>query len=379
MDYNQRDVEQLRCDSIVMENLQDMQLDQVGRDKFKYLDVATEAIANPAQQANLLNKLFKDIQKVEQIDFAKIPDSKGDLTKYAYYDAMNDCMEVINKLTLGNETPNVVTMNKLHKILLDGRNDFTFGFRAQNYIVTNTYNLMVRSLYEMINVCVVDCTDYLRAKLTMKVSSPTAKQIRWITKSANQFIKMYESGQWSMLMKHYKSQGRSVIAGMESTMPATEGIGDLLAAANAAPGLIQNGETLINTAMKTPDMARNAWDKTKTFIGSIPTSIKIVGIIVGLFFIMRKLIYLFIHSMHNIKQCIKDQSEIVKASIANDTDDSSIEKQRKLLDRMEKTADAIDYRILKSEQAAQKDLQQSNRSTFSSSELQNISGSDFEL
>lgn len=376
MDYNQHDIEMLRCDPIVMENLIDMKLDQVGRDKFKYTDIATEAIANPAQQANLLNKLFKDVQKVEQIDFAKIPDSKGDLTKYAYYDAMNDCIEVINKITLGNETPNVVTMNKLHKILLDARNDFSFGFRSQNYVVTNMYNLMVRSLYEMINVCVVDSTDYLRAKLSMKVNAPTAKQIRWITKSANQFIKMYESGQWSMLMKHYKSQGRVV---MESIMPAQEGIGDLLAAANAAPGLIQNGETLVNAAKATPGMAQNAWNSTKTFIGNIPNSIKIVGIIVALFFIMRRLIYLFIHSMHNIKQCIKDQTEIVKASIANETDESSIEKQRKLLEKMEKTADAIDYRILKSEQAAQKDIQQSNRSTFSSSELQNISGSDFEF
>lgn len=379
MDYNQKDIEMLRADSIVLENLQDMMMDQVGRDKFHYVDIATEAIANPAQQANLLDKLFKDVQKVEQIDFAKIPDSKGDLTKYAYYDAMNDCIELINRLTMGGETPNVATMNKLHKILLDARGDFTFGFRTQNFVITNMYNLMVRSLYEMINVCVVDATDYLRAKLSMKVASPTARQIRWITKSANQFIKMYESGQWAMLMKHYKSQGRSVIAGMESAMPAQEGIGDLLAAANAAPGLINNGERLVNAAKATPGMARSAWDSTKTFIGNIPTSIKIVGILVGIFFIMRRLVYLFMHAMNNLKQTIKDQAEIVKASIANDNNETSIEKQKKLLEKMERTADAIDYRILKSEQAAQKEMQQSNKTNFSPSELQSITGSDFEL
>lgn len=381
MDYNIRDIEAFRADAIVMENLTDMMMDQIGRDKFHYADIATEAMANPAQQANLLNKLFKDVQKVEQIDFEKIPDSKGDLTKYAYYDAMNDCIEVINKLMTGGETPGVVTMNKLHKILLDARNDFVFGFRTQNFVLITMYNLGVRSLYEMINVCVVDSTEHLRTKLSMKASAPTAKQIRYITKSANQFIKLYESGQWTSLMKFFKSQGRSVTTSMEAYMPANEGIGDLIGMVNMAGGAIDNGEKLYGQVKAIPGQAQNAWDKAKGFVAGIPTSIKVIGVIISLFFIMRRLVFLFMRTMSSIKQSIKDQTEIVKASIANDNsgDASSIEKQKKLLERMEKTADTIDYRILKSEQAANKELQQSNRTSFSPSELQSITGSDFEL
>ena len=209
---------ELRSNDIVMENFQDMMLSQDGKDRIKYIDIVTEAFANPTKQANLLNKLFKEIQKVEEIDFGKIPDSKGDLTKYVYYDQMYQCIEVLNNLVEDKPSPNISSMNKLHQILLNARADFTWGYRTDNFVIITTYNLMVTSLYEMINVCAVDATEYLRAKMSMQLTTPTAKQMRWVAKTTNQFIKMYESGQWNTLMKTFKSSGNSMTIASEAAL-----------------------------------------------------------------------------------------------------------------------------------------------------------------
>ena len=104
MSYNNL-YHELRDNSIVMESFHEMAISQEGRDRIKYIDIVTEAFANPTKQAGLLNKLFNEVQKVEAIDFGKIPDSKGDLTKYAYYHQMYQCIEVLNDLVEGNVTP----------------------------------------------------------------------------------------------------------------------------------------------------------------------------------------------------------------------------------------------------------------------------------
>lgn len=384
----QRDYEALSQNQIVMENLLEMQVDQVGKDRYHYPQIVLEAAVNPSQQASLLNKLFKDVQKVDQIDFAQIPDSKGDLTKYKNYDAMLDCINVIQKLNEGTQSPNVAALNKLHQILLDARNDFVFGFKTQNFIIMNMYNLGVRTLYELINVCIIDCTDHLRAKLSMKVTSPTQRQIRYITKTTNQFIKMYESGQWRELMKHYKGSGHTVV--VEATMYdgiANEGgFGDFLEFTQRAPDMLHNAENAYNGngsfggLKNIPGAVKDTWNKAGDFIKQIPTSIKVIAILIGLFLLMRKLVYFFIQKMADLRSSLRDQAEIVRVSIANDTDGTQgVEKQKKLLDRLSKTADAIEYKILNNERGAKKDIEQSNRSTFNPAEVQSISGADFDF
>lgn len=358
---DQRIYDELRSNEIVMENFQDMMMSQEGKDRIKYIEIVTEAFANPTKQANLLNKLFKEIQKVEEIDFGKIPDSKGDITKYVYYNQMYQCIEVLNELVEDHPTPNITSMNKLHQILLTARPDFTFGYRTDNFVIISTYNLMVTSLYEMINVCAVDATDYLRAKMSMQLTTPTAKQMRWVAKTTNQFIKMYENGQWNTLMKTFKTNGGAI---------ATEATIDVKidTRANIAKGVSE-----------IPGKISNAFTAVKDTVNKIPVAGKVIVAMIGLFIIIRAAVYYFFNAAGKLSDRLKNITTILRANVASENSPSALEKQKKMLDQLENVSDTIDYKIVKSEKAAEIEMTKANKAEFNPQEIGNISGSDFEI
>ena len=362
---------ELRDNSIVMESFREMAISQEGRDRIKYVEIVTEAFANPTKQAGLLNKLFNEVQKVEEIDFGKIPDSKGDLTKYAYYHQMYQCIEVLNEIVEGSTNYNITAMNKLHKILLDARADYTFGYRTNNFIIINTYNLMVTCLYEMINVCIVDATEYLRAKLSMQVNVPTTRQIRWVVNTANQYIKMYENGQWATLMKGFRSAG-------SSTVVANEADTSFGAKLEIRGDLTKNAKDALNKLPNIKEVLGSLSEKVK----ELPVFVKISGGIValiGLFILMRKAIYYFINCAGKLSDRLKNMATILRANIAAESNPNAVDRQKALLKMMENTSEVIDYKILKSEKAAATDMIKADKAEFNPQEINNISGSDFEL
>ncbi len=356
---------EIRGNSIIMENFHEMALSQDGRDRIRYIEVATEAFGNPTKQANLLNKLFKDIQKVDEIDFGKIPDSKGDLTKYVYYDQMYECIEVLNNLVEDHPTPNITNMNKLHQILLNARPDFTFGYRTDNFVIISTYNLMVTSLYEMINVCAVDATEYLRAKMSMQLTTPTTKQIRWVTRTTNQFIKMYESGQWAILMKTFKSNGNSIVVASEATTVT-------ISSDSPRVGIVQDLKEL-------PGNITTAANSIKDGFAKIPKVGKVAIILITLFLALRGAIYYIINSAGKLSDRLKNVMTILRANAASENSPSALEKQKKMLNHLENLTDTIDYKIVKSEKAAEIEIKKANKADFNPQEINNVSGFDFEL
>lgn len=357
---------ELRNSDIVMENFYDMMIAQEGRNRIRYIDVVTEAFANPTKQAGLLNKLYKEIQKSEEIDFGKIPDSKGDITKYVYYDQMYKCIEVLTDLVEGHPTENITAMNKLHQILLTARPDFTFGYRTDNAVIITTYNMMVTLLYEMINVCAVDATEYLRAKLTMEVSNRSAKQMRWVTRNANQFIKMHENGQWSMIMKTFKSSGNSMTVASE--------------AAGEDDPRVELARKLLDTD-NLKQQAATAGGKVKSIFtsGWAKPWIKIPVIIIGLLLVIRSAIYYFMNCAGKISDRVKNMSTILKANAAAENNPDALEKQKTMLKYLDSVSDTIDYKIVKSEKAAEVDMKNANQSEYSPQEIKDISGDEFEL
>ena len=376
-------VDSLRANSILMENVNEMMLAQEGFDKLHYDSVVLESVANPEGQAVLLDKLYKETEKIENIDFGRIPDTRGDVTKYQYYGQLNDCIELINQITTGASTPNIDAMNKLHRILLDARSDFEFGFKSDNYIIINMYKVMVLTLFELENVCIVDMTNHIRTKLSININSKTASQVRSITKTANQFIKMYENGQWTTLIKSFKSGKAMEFASAyeEGMEPANEKIEGSFA--------ISAGEDLFKAVKELPGTiakaGKSAWEFSKPFVtgkGLVkPTgkAARIVVIIILALLIIRGAIHLFMNGAANLKKILKNNAEILKVNIANGGPDDSIERQKNLLDHLENTADVIEYNLLKAEKAANTEIAKSNRENFSPADFKNANGADFQF
>lgn len=367
---------------IILEAFQEMQADQIGRDKIGYVDAAMEAIANPSAQATIMNKLFKETQKIDEIDFGKIPDSKGDITKYVYYDQLYDSIELINELMKGNQTENIVAMNKLHQILLNARADFVFGFKVNNYIVTSMYKVMVANLHEMIDICIVDVTEYIRNNLNMSMDKKSMKKVRWVTSNVKNFIKMYESGQWNTLIKYMRTNAsKKAYEAM-----ALEAEGDVLPQQKSALDLMNMGTSAFNKfkggITAAGDLIKQAPDAFKAASAPIK-GLAIVGIIISALMIIRTGIKYFFLGVANISKNLRNQAALLKSATKSDSEDQTgYGFRKKILNTMEKVSDVIDYKILKMEKEASKDMAESNRSEFSRQEIQQMtppSSSDFSL
>lgn len=367
---------------IILEAFQEMQADQIGRDKIGYVDAAMEAIANPSAQATIMNKLFKETQKIDEIDFGKIPDSKGDITKYVYYDQLYDSIELINELVKGNQTENIVAMNKLHQILLNARADFVFGFKVNNYIVTSMYKVMVANLHEMIDICIVDVTEYIRNNLNMSMDKKSMKKVRWVTSNVKNFIKMYESGQWNTLIKYMRTNAsKKAYEAM-----ALEAEGDVLPQQKSALDLMNMGTSAFNKfkggITAAGDLIKQAPSAFKA-AGAPVKGLAIVGIIISALMIIRTGIKYFFLGVANISKNLRNQAALLKSATKSDSEDQTgYGFRKKILNTMEKISDVIDYKILKMEKEASKDMAESNRSEFSRQEIQQMtppSSSDFSL
>lgn len=367
---------------IILEAFQEMQADQIGRDKIGYVDAAMEAIANPSAQATIMNKLFKETQKIDEIDFGKIPDSKGDITKYVYYDQLYDSIELINELMKGNQTENIAAMNKLHQILLNARADFVFGFKVNNYIVTSMYKVMVANLHEMIDICIVDVTEYIRNNLNMSMDKKSMKKVRWVTSNVKNFIKMYESGQWNTLIKYMRTNAsKKAYEAM-----ALEAEGDVLPQQKSALDLMNMGTSAFNKfkggITAAGDLIKQAPSAFKA-AGAPVKGLVIVGIIISALMIIRTGIKYFFLGVANISKNLRNQAALLKSATKSDSEDQTgYGFRKKILNTMEKISDVIDYKILKMEKEASKDMAESNRSEFSRQEIQQMtppSSSDFSL
>ena len=408
----------LNSNNIIMENLRDMMLHQIGKDKFGYVDIVTEGVASTGDGSyQLLSKLYNEVSKIEQVDFGTIPDSKGDITKYKYYTVLSDSIKIITELTKSSskKNHNVDSLNKLHSILLQSRNDFTWGYKSNNFIIISTYNTMVKSLHEMINVGIVEASSSLREKASGKPDKVMSKnKIRSIVNNTDNFIKLYESGQWKTLMNAFKSSGHEKILESltkndnEEYDPVYE---DLRASfsfgvdtARNATDAINNTAKNINLFNSARDSIKNTWKSGKTEIPKALGNAKnwmnaghsglkktgaVVAALIALLMIIRKAIYLFFNKAGDVRDSIKDQTEFIKASIANENDPNGKTPTglKVYQNSINKIADVIDYNILKSEKEADKDIEKSDAEDFNpgsfnfnnNNDYNNISGNDFEF
>ena len=395
-----------------------MQCDQDVRDRRHYVETALEALSQPGTQAVMLNKLFKELTKVESIDFGLIPDSKGDITKYKYYYQLCDMMDLLRKYMEGETTENFQTMEKLHNLMLSLKPDFTFGFRIDNFMITSTYNLMVRSLYDLIDICISDVTKHLRKSLQMGMTKTDRSQHRMVTTAVNSFIRACENGDWANMMRAIRSSGGNIVT-TESFSHYTdshvdiaeEGVFDNLGSkiSNAAKfvatatgknsdsgffGSVNRGAAAVGNV---PNVASNlandagimngnkiSGKAVLTRIKSLPIHIKVlgvIGIVVALLFTLRALIYLYYTTAGKLSAKIREHAEILREAVAveNDKNLNAIQKKKKLLNWLEDLADKIDYRVFKMEKVATKEITDSNKTDYSPSEIQKVDEFTFDF
>lgn len=332
------DEKALRSNSAVMEAFQELRLDQDVSDRAKYLDLAMEAAASPNGQ--LLNKLYRDILEHSDIDFGKVPDSKGDITRYYYYNQMADTINVLNKLTAGTpleDSANMKLMNRFHNMILNLRGDFEFGFRSGSDFLKITYNLYVMTLYELIEVCLCDYTDYLKetVKSDNGTKSKRVAKSRMVVENALGIMRYYEDGTWKKIMTQMRSDGGNFL-----------GLQDI------------------------------DWSGAAGILGKHPTLVKVVGgigitiaAIIAILWAIRKITYYFYSSRQKFSDYATSQAAILKANMSSEKEADAYAAQKKILDSLENAAAIADARIDRTTKAAEKAIHESNKEKYAPAEL----------
>lgn len=328
----------LRSNSAVMEAFQELRVDQDISDRAKYLDLALEAATSSNGQ--LLNKLYRDILEHSDIDFGKVPDSKGDITRYYYYSQMADTINVLNKLTNGTpleDSANLKLMNRFHNMILNLRGDFEFGFRTGSDFLKTTYNLYVMTLYELIEVCLCDYTDYLKstAKTDNGTKSKRVAKSRMVVENAMGIMRYYDDGTWKKIMTQMRSDGGNFL-----------GFQDV------------------------------DWSAGADILGKHPTFVKVVGgigvtiaAIIAILWAIRKITYYFYSSRQKFSDYAAGQAAILKANMSSEREADAYAAQKKILDSLETAAAVADARMDRTTKAAEKAIHEANKEKYAPAEI----------
>ena len=354
------ELDMLKSNQVVVESLKAIAVDQPIKDRSGYVDAVLEATASNVTNSKLIGNLYKEILSVSNVDYGKIPDSKGDLGKYKYYDQMVRTMDILNDLAKSANNangPTVTCMNKLHNIILDAREDFVFGYKFNVDIIKTVYQSLVLTLYEVINAAITEVSESLKAsqQIKAKMAPIPATKTNSFVKTAQSFIASYEKGEWASLMKLYRKNSSNLLGGVG------------VAISHAASAVL-GGSTFLEMIAA----------------GAVPVPALIIGSIIALFFIVRAMVHLLYAGKSKISDYARVQADLIKYNIEveNDQSASAIEKQKRMAERLDAISAMLEGKRIKTERNAAAAIKQSNQQNYVKSDItkaESISGMDFEL
>ena len=123
---------------------------------------------------SLTGKLYSMIvDKVTDIDFGDIPDTKGDVTMLESYTKLVDCITTITEILKEYKQP-LETIDTIRAALDNLENDkaiYKKGFMADIEIVQTTYNTMVLAIINSISYLIACTIDFIKyGNSTYKIS-----------------------------------------------------------------------------------------------------------------------------------------------------------------------------------------------------------------
>ena len=360
---------EIRSNTIVMEALHDIAMDLPAAERSKYVQVATEAMAtNTDTQLKIISKLAKQVNGLQQIDLEQCNKSMGDVTKYQYYDALAKAMEIINESEITSDIPNVIRMNKIHTILLDNREDFVWGYKKNEVLTMRAYCTLVRMLFIMIDLSI---SDYIKKmdinfKFNTKVDATPTKVSRFTT-DTDRMIKLFESGEWRLLMNASKK------AAANRTARAIDEMNGVEPPANMANEAI----TINRNNGKSISIPTNAAEIINT-IANHPTASIIIAVLV-IMLCYRTVAFYVAKLGAKFANVFRHSAELIKAygEANRDQSSSAVERQNKMYNRMIGTADRIDAFFNKAAVQADAELKEANRKDLNTAEITTIDTIDF--
>lgn len=354
-----------QLNNLATESFSELRADQDPKTYFRYMDVAIEGIVNPETRVKLVSRLYDDLMKKGFIDFDKIPLSKGDFTKYAYFKNLTDTIDILGKLFKGCEVDEFKKTQDLYNMIIGCRSDFEYGYKFDIELIKFAYNTLVLSLHRAVDISIMAYIEYIKERnaqptgnilknvsnyvsnVSMNVKYPnhtylstSAKNERFlIMEGVTHILKLYENGDWTKMINSFK-KGRNNWLGTIGQVAKASG----LVAENYYGGL----------------------EATPAGV-AVVTVVALITTILGL----RKIIYVFYSTAYKIDESVKRNKQFLEFTMQNGVDQSidAIVKQERLMSFYDRLHDTIESKVFAENTKAKKNLKEANRARFSIADI----------
>jgi len=334
----------MALDPLALEALIDIRNSQPPKDRLHYFDVVLEGDTN---RGTLIQKLYVNIISKSNIDFGKIPDSKGDLTKYEYYKEIESSISALNLLSEGRQkSDELELLNRLYDMIITLRSDYEFGYKFDIELIKITYNIAVMALFEMINICIMEYANYLRDVKGIDFGFKKLKKKDLIViRGVKSLLKAYDNGEWHKTVAQFKKDPKNAF-----------GLDVVMKFANKVP----------NAVFKK--------DANGNITGQLTTGAVVAASIVSVILLLlsiRMLIYFFYSASAKIDNYVRIQREFLEVAMSKDDGNNpkSLKSQEKMARFLDGVSGFIENKIFKTDKDAKKALDDSNKENFSKAEF----------
>lgn len=274
---------------------------------------------------SLTSKLYDHIvNKVDDIDFGNIPDTKGDITKLENYDQLLDCIDVIKDLLLqykqSTNTIDIVIESINH---IENRRDlFTRAFKYNVELPMLIYSTIVLSILGSVSLHIATCIEFIKSANDETFEMVIDRVSLSKTKD-------------SLLLKNLEKFNSSC----------------------RKKQLDSSLEYIIKT---------NVHNLTGT-AATIIAGGAIIGLALNIIPILRELVFFFYHSRTQISDYLELQSELIEINAYNlehsvrKDKDTIVKKQRKIADKLRKISTFLAVNIKKAEKETSKEIANNNK------------------
>lgn len=196
---------------------------------FDNTDDMTRAIllsVNEADQnivmTSLANKLYSHItEKVDEIDFGTIPNSRGDITKIDNFDNLLDCINIISDILQQHhqDTAPVETVNLAIQNMVDRTEMFEKAYKLNVEMPIIIYNTITLAIVSSVSYMISSCIEFVKLpedrgfNIAMdKVGASKVKEAI-LFKDLNKFNKICADGSFDKAMDYVIKQNANNFAG----------------------------------------------------------------------------------------------------------------------------------------------------------------------
>jgi hypothetical protein len=171
---------------------------------------------------SLANKLYGHItDKVDEIDFGTIPNSRGDITKIDNFDKLLDCINIISDILqqYHQDTTPVETVNLAVQNMIDRTDMFEKAYKLNVEMPIIIYNTITLSIVSSVSYLISSCIEFIKLPedrgfdIAMdKVGAAKAKEAI-LFDDLRKFNKMCADGSFDKAMDYVIKQNANNFAG----------------------------------------------------------------------------------------------------------------------------------------------------------------------